>query len=104
MTSAIKVGSEFSVERQTLNGGSAKKRRGRPPGSLGDKALAIRAAVLDLVSEYDVMTVRQVFYALTVRGVVPKDELVGYRRVQRQVLLMRQEGVLPWVFIADETR
>ncbi len=49
------------------------------------------------------MTVRQVFYALTVRGVVAKTE-AGYRQVQRQVLLMRREGVLPWAFIADGTR
>jgi hypothetical protein len=29
---------------------------------------------------------------------------VGYRQVQRQALLMRREGLLPWVFIADGTR
>ena len=49
------------------------------------------------------MTVRQVFYALTVRGVVAKTE-AGYRQVQRQVLLMRREGLLPWEFISDGTR
>jgi hypothetical protein len=80
---------------------STSKSRGRP---LGEKAVAIRGAIEDLASEYDVMTVRQVFYALTVRGTVPKDEKAGYRPVQTQVLRMRREGSLPWTFIADGTR
>jgi hypothetical protein len=50
------------------------------------------------------MTVRQVFYALTVAGIVPKDENAGYRPVQRQVLAMRREGFLGWNFISDATR
>ena len=49
------------------------------------------------------MTVRQIFYALEVRGVVPKDES-GYRSVQAQVLRMRREGLLPWQFVSDSTR
>lgn len=80
---------------------SASKSRGRP---LAAKTLAIRTAVLDLTDEFDVMTVRQIFYALTVRGVVPKDEDAGYRPVQTQVLKMRREGLLDWRFIADATR
>lgn len=79
------------------------RKPGRPKGSLGSTALAIREAVEDLQSEYDIMTVRQVFYALTVRGIVAKTE-AGYRQVQRQILLMRREDELPWSFIADGTR
>lgn len=79
------------------------RKRGRPSGSLNKHSLAIREAVQDLRREYDVVTVRQAFYALTVRGVVDKTE-AGYRQVQRQILLMRREGVLPWSFIADGTR
>lgn len=60
--------------------------------------------MLELTTEYDVMTVRQVFYALTVRGIVPKTENGGYRPVQTQVLKVRREGLLPWSFIADATR
>lgn len=79
------------------------RKLGRPRGSLGTQALLIREAVHELESEYRVVTVRQAFYALTVRGVVPKTE-AGYRQVQRQILLMRREGLLPWGFIADSTR
>jgi hypothetical protein len=71
---------------------------------LGGKALAIREAVLALTDEFEVMTVRQVFYQLVSRGVVPKSENGGYRPVQAQVLKMRRENLIPWDFIADGTR
>jgi hypothetical protein len=75
-------------------------RRGRP---LGDTALAIRSGVLDLTGRFERMTVRQVFYALEVQGLVAKTE-GGYRQVQAQVLRMRRDGLLPWEFITDGTR
>jgi hypothetical protein len=88
--------------RRGLPGPSASNSRtGRP---LGAKTVAIRNALLDLTGEYDVMTVRQVFYQLVSRGVVPKTEKGGYRPVQAQVLKMRREGLLDWGFIADGTR
>ena len=64
----------------------------------------MRNAIIELTDEYDVMTVRQVFYALVSRGIVPKEETRGYRPVQRQVLEMRTAGLLDWGFIADGTR
>lgn len=80
---------------------STKKSRGRP---LGPKTIAIRDGVIALTFEHEVMTVRQIFYALSTRGVVPKTENGGYRPVQEQVLRMRKDGLLPWSFIADGTR
>ena len=74
--------------------------RGRP---LGATALAIRDAVHELTIVHERMTVRQVFYALEVAGVVAKTE-AGYRQVQAQVLKMRREGLLAWDFITDGTR
>ena len=78
-----------------------RNRRGRP---LGAKTLAIREAVLALTEEFEAMTVRQVFYQLVARGIVPKTESGGYTPVQRQVMKMRLEGLLPWWFIVDGTR
>ena len=72
-------------------------------GAIGKAARAIRDAVGELTGEYQRMTVRQVFYALEVRGVVPKTE-AGYRQVQNQMLVMRREGLLRWDFITDGTR
>lgn len=77
-----------------------KSRSGRP---LGETALGIRDGVAALTGIYDRMTVRQVFYALEVRGVVEKTD-GGYRQVQQQVLKMRREGLLGWDFVTDGTR
>jgi len=50
------------------------------------------------------MTVRGVFYNCeNVYRVVEKSEN-GYRRVQNQVLTLRRLGILPYHFIADNTR
>jgi hypothetical protein len=78
-----------------------RRRRGRP---LSAHTVAIREAVLKVIDEYQLMTVRQVFYALEVRGVVAKDEKHGYKPVMMQVLKMRREGILPWAAISDASR
>jgi hypothetical protein len=49
------------------------------------------------------MTVRQVFYQATVRGIVEKTE-AGYAKVQTDLVQMRRAGVLPYGWIADNTR
>lgn len=78
-----------------------KSRGGRP---IAAETIRLRDAILELQDIHDVMTVRQIFYALVSRGIVPKDENRGYRPVQRQVLELRKTGLLPWGFIADGTR
>lgn len=81
--------------------GSSAKKSGRP---LARQTRELREAIVALTDDYDVMTVRQVFYALVSRGIVPKEETRGYRPVQRQVLDLRKAGLLPWQFISDSTR
>ncbi len=49
------------------------------------------------------MTVRQVFYQATVAGIVEKSE-AGYGKVQTDLVLLRREGVLPYSWLADNTR
>ena len=49
------------------------------------------------------MTVRQVFYQATVRGLVDKSE-AGYNKVQTDLVLMRRAGYLPYGWLADSTR
>ncbi len=84
-----------------ISGSSTTKRRGRP---LAQNTIAIRDAVIALTERYERMTVRGIFYALVGQGMVPKDDTAGYRPVQRQVLALRREGLLPWEFVADGTR
>jgi hypothetical protein len=49
------------------------------------------------------MTVRQVFYQATVRGIVEKTE-AGYAKVQTDLVVMRKAGDLPYGWLADNTR
>jgi hypothetical protein len=68
------------------------------------KSLLIWLAVLRAIDEQrPPMTVRGLFYALEISGLVPKTE-AGYRQVERQVVEMRRLGLLPYDFITDGTR
>jgi hypothetical protein len=49
------------------------------------------------------MTVRQVFYQATVRNIVEKSE-AGYTKVQTDLVQMRRAGMLPYDWLADNTR
>ena len=60
-------------------------------------------ALLALLFEDHPQTVRGVFYQAVVRWLVEKTE-AAYRVVQRELVLLRARGELPWDFIADSTR
>ncbi len=62
-----------------------------------------RAALFDIVSEMQPMTVRQVYYQATVRNIVEKTE-AGYTKVQNDLVQMRRDGTLPYSWLADNTR
>jgi hypothetical protein len=49
------------------------------------------------------MTVRQVFYQATVQDLVEKSE-AGYCKVQTDLVQMRKSGMLPYNWLADNTR
>lgn len=56
-----------------------------------------------IVEEQKPMTVRQVYYQATVRGIVEKTE-AGYNKVQRDLADMRRAGDMPYDWLADSTR
>jgi hypothetical protein len=62
-----------------------------------------RRALLEIIAEQRPMTVRQVFYQATVRGIVEKAES-GYAKVQTDLVEMRRSGQLPYSWLADNTR
>jgi hypothetical protein len=64
---------------------------------------ARRAALYQIVAMQRPMTVRQVFYQATVRGLVEKEES-GYSKVQVDLTQMRRAGDLPYGWLADNTR
>jgi len=62
-----------------------------------------RRALLGIIAEMKPMTVRQVFYQASVRGLVDKSDS-GYAKVQTDLVHMRREGDLPYSWLADNTR
>jgi hypothetical protein len=74
----------------------------RPRATKAEVA-ARREALLDIIDDGKPMTVRQVFYQATVRGLVEKAES-GYGKVQTDLVLMRRTGDLPYDWLADNTR
>jgi hypothetical protein len=64
---------------------------------------ARREALLAIIDDGRPMTVRQVFYQATVRGIVEKAE-TGYTKVQTDLTVMRRDGSLPYDWLADNTR
>jgi hypothetical protein len=64
---------------------------------------ARRDTLLEIVSEQQPMTVRQVFYQASVRNIVDKSE-AGYNKVQTDLVHMRKSGALPYSWLADSTR
>jgi hypothetical protein len=80
-------------------GNSTKKPRG-----LAKATLALREAILETFEDTGKpVTVRQMFYLLSVGGAVEKEES-GYRKAQRQLLALRRAGLVPYGWIADNTR
>jgi hypothetical protein len=62
-----------------------------------------RAALYAIVEAGQPMTVRQVFYQATVRGLVEKAES-GYDKVQNDLTVMRRGDELPYGWLTDNTR
>lgn len=78
--------------------------RYRTNDQLRDKTAALWVAVMRAFQEAGTpQTVRQVFYKLTTLGAVEKTEQ-GYKQVAYHLLKMRRAGVLPYYWIADNTR
>src|SRR4030042_1581994 len=67
-------------------------------------SIKIQTAIIQIFMEMEPrLTVRQIYYALTVRGIVPKTE-AGYRQTCYHLKNMREKGVIPYGWIADNTR
>lgn len=63
-----------------------------------------RQAILDVFDEQEPpLTVRQVYYQLTVKGAIPKTE-AGYRSTCYHLKHMRLDGTVPYGWLADNAR
>jgi hypothetical protein len=60
-------------------------------------------AIYSIVAENQPTSIRFTYYTATTLGLVPKTQN-GAAKIQRAVLKMRREGVLPWEWIVDTNR
>jgi hypothetical protein len=76
------------------------KRRRRTKAAVG----SIRAGARAILERSHPQTVRQLYYALTVKGAIEKTETEYQRTVVRLLTDMREAGKIPFEWIADNTR
>src|SRR5262249_23060329 len=65
---------------------------------------SIRDTLKDILEQSHPQTVRQIFYAATVRGAVAKVEGEYQKTIVRLLVEMREKGETPFEYIADNTR
>lgn len=64
----------------------------------------LREAIYETLAAYHPMTLRQLFYQLVVKDVVPKTQAQYSGTVCRLLVLMREDGTIPFEWIVDNTR
>jgi len=64
----------------------------------------IRDTIKNILEQSNPQTVRQLYYALTVKGAIEKTETEYQRTVVRLLVDMRERGEIPFESIADNTR
>jgi hypothetical protein len=62
-----------------------------------------REALVAILAKIRPATVRQVFYQATVHNLVEKSE-IGYQKVQTDLVRLRRDRVVPYEWLADNTR
>jgi hypothetical protein len=82
------------------NGTRTTKRRRRTKEEIN----VLDAELQRIVEAFRPVTVRQVFYQAVNRRMVPKNEITGYRVVQRRLCVLREVRRIPHGHIVDGTR
>src|SRR5687768_14880285 len=93
-------GAEMSVSLQEAVYRTSPIKRRR---ATVDEVETRRADLVAILEEMNPMTVRQVFYRATVRGIIEKTES-GYKKIQTDLVWLRQQGHVPYSALADSTR
>lgn len=78
---------------------SAARRRGKSRASL-----AIIEAASQILEEIEPASVRAVCYRLFVQGLIPNMSKTSTDKVSRMLVWAREQDIIPWEYIVDETR
>jgi hypothetical protein len=107
MLSFVKSMDDFVFGRQRsegINGASTtnspSRRRGRP---LSPEVTERRRRITEMAERFQPASIRQLYYQAEVAGLVPKTDN-GYRRVQHDILILRQQAEIDYDWISDNTR
>ena len=68
------------------------------------KTLALIEAARAIIAKAHPITVRGVAYKLFVAGLIPSMAKTDTNRVSTQLTWAREQGLIPWSWIVDETR
>jgi hypothetical protein len=93
----------LSVGTKIYVASTIKRRRRRSRRTKAD-IKSIKGTIIDILEKDNPQTVRQVFYALTVRGAIKKEEVEYQRTVVRLLTDMREAEQVPFEWITDNTR
>jgi hypothetical protein len=83
----------------TLNQTSQIKRRRRT----GDETAVLCDTIVAVLEEMNPMTVRQVYYQLVARQLIPNNRS-QYQATSTLLVRLRQDGTVPWEWIEDRNR
>lgn len=81
--------------------GTLSRRRGRGKAA---KSIKLVAAAQRILEEIQPATVRAVCYRLFVAGLIPSMDRKHVNAVGTQLVWAREQGIIPWDHIVDETR
>ena len=73
------------------------------PRGITEKTKERKELIYDWACQHNPVTVRQIFYRLSILGEVPKTEN-GYQIVAKLCTAMRRSGEIPFDWFSDETR
>ena len=93
------------TQSASANGQTEIKTTSRPnskPGPKGPRqsTLALRAKLVEILESQVPFTIRQAFYQATTHHLVDKSES-GYGVIQRNLLAMRRENMIPYSWVTD---
>lgn len=74
------------------------------PRGKTQRSLDLIAACKEILEEIQPATIRAVCYRLFVRQLLPSMEKKHTNKVSSQLVWAREEGVIPWEWVVDETR
>jgi hypothetical protein len=100
MVNVVEAVKRHKVKRQDLYRPSPTKRARRTKSAIE----SVESAIYGTLEADHPQTLRGLFYQLVTQGVVPKTEAAYKGLVGRLTVRMRKAGVLPYDWLADNTR